>query len=151
MYSENGEDERGARPTNNAPDRVGVARQNKDGVADVPRLAGPLRLPRVDRSRCSTRWVVPRTTIRRFSRREAGAAGARLLPAAARGATGLEPADVAAVGLDFVPNSFVGGIVKKDAVLLSREGDFGFSPGTAPERRARRRAHQFHTATRRAS
>ena len=39
----------------------------------------------------------------------------------------LEPADVAAVGLDFVPNSFVGGVVKKDAVLVSREGDFGFS------------------------
>jgi hypothetical protein len=39
----------------------------------------------------------------------------------------LEPADVAAVGLDFVPNSFVGGVVKKNAVLVSREGDFGFS------------------------
>jgi len=40
----------------------------------------------------------------------------------------LEPADVAAVGLDFVPGSFVGGVVKKNAVLVSREGDFGFSP-----------------------
>ncbi len=39
----------------------------------------------------------------------------------------LEPADVAAVGLDFVPNSFVGGPVKKGAALISREGDFGFS------------------------
>jgi hypothetical protein len=40
---------------------------------------------------------------------------------------GLEPADVAAVGLDFVPRSFVSGIVRRGAVLLSREGDFGFS------------------------
>jgi hypothetical protein len=32
------------------------------------------------------------------------------------------------VGLDFAPKSFVGGVVKKNAVLLSREGDFGFSP-----------------------
>jgi hypothetical protein len=39
----------------------------------------------------------------------------------------LEPEDVAAVGLDFVPDSFTGGIVKRHAVLVSREGDFGFT------------------------
>src|SRR6185436_14145544 len=39
----------------------------------------------------------------------------------------LEPADVAAVGLDFAPTAFLGGVVKQHAVLLSREGDFGFS------------------------
>jgi hypothetical protein len=39
----------------------------------------------------------------------------------------LEPADIAAVGLDFAPSAFLGGVVKKHAVLLSREGDFGFS------------------------
>ena len=31
-------------------------------------------------------------------------------------------------GFDFVPNSFVHGVVKKNAVLVSCEGDFGFSP-----------------------
>src|SRR6266850_7210315 len=31
MITENGEDERGARPTNNAPDRLAIARQNPDG------------------------------------------------------------------------------------------------------------------------
>ena len=41
----------------------------------------------------------------------------------------LEPADVAAVGLDFAPAPFLRGVVKKNAVLLSREGDFGFAPG----------------------
>ncbi len=41
----------------------------------------------------------------------------------------LEPADVAVVGLDFVPNSFVGGPVRKGAALIAREGDFGFSKG----------------------
>ena len=41
----------------------------------------------------------------------------------------LELADVAAVGLDFVPKSFVHGDGEKNAVkLVSREGDFGFSP-----------------------
>jgi hypothetical protein len=32
MISENGEDERGARPTNNSPDRLAIARQNPDGT-----------------------------------------------------------------------------------------------------------------------
>ncbi len=40
----------------------------------------------------------------------------------------LMPANVAAVGHDFAPNSFVTGIVRKGASLISREGDFGFSP-----------------------
>jgi hypothetical protein len=39
----------------------------------------------------------------------------------------LEPANSAAVGLDFAPNSFVTGIVKRGAAFVSREGDFGFS------------------------
>ena len=41
----------------------------------------------------------------------------------------LEPADVAIVGLDFVPDSFVHGPVKRGAALAGREGDFGFSKG----------------------
>ena len=39
----------------------------------------------------------------------------------------LEPADVAVVGVDFAPDSFVGGIVQPGAALVAREGDFGFS------------------------
>ena len=31
------------------------------------------------------------------------------------------------MSLDFVPKSFVGGVVKKNAALVPREGDFGFS------------------------
>src|SRR6266852_6222306 len=34
LISENGEDERGARPVNNAPDRLAVARQNPDGTPE---------------------------------------------------------------------------------------------------------------------
>src|SRR5207253_161245 len=41
----------------------------------------------------------------------------------------LEPTDVAAVGLDFAPDSFAGGVVRKGAALVAREGDFGFSAG----------------------
>jgi len=126
MYSENGEDERGARPTNNAPDRVGVARQNSDGS---PEWHGwPDRFGFLD----STQSVFnPKGSP--ADDNAALYANKPVLPVLAffpqqpKAPLGLEPADVAAVGLDFVPNSFVGGIVKKHGVLLSREGDFGFS------------------------
>jgi hypothetical protein len=39
----------------------------------------------------------------------------------------LQPADSAVVGLDFAPNSFTSGVVKPNAALVAREGDFGFS------------------------
>ena len=44
------------------------------------------------------------------------------------GPLALEPADVAVVGVDFAPKSFVHGIVRSGAALVGREGDFGFSP-----------------------
>lgn len=126
MYSENGEDERGARPTNNAPDRLGVARQNPDGS---PEWHGwPDRFGFLD----STQSVFnPKGSP--ADDNAALYANKPVLPVLAffpqqpKAPLALEPADVAAVGLDFVPNSFVGGIVKKHAVLVSREGDFGFS------------------------
>ena len=36
-------------------------------------------------------------------------------------------ADVAVVGLDFVPDSFAAGPVRRGAALIAREGDFGSS------------------------
>ena len=126
MISENGEDERGARPTNNAPDRLAVAKQNPDGS---PQYHGwPDRFGFLD----STQSV--------FNPKGSGGdddvtttAGKPVLPVFAFfpqppvAPLALEPSDVAAVGLDFVPDSFVGGVVKKHGVLVSREGDFGFS------------------------
>ncbi|HEV7477495.1 MAG TPA: hypothetical protein VGO02_07145 [Burkholderiales bacterium] len=132
FVSENGEDERGARPVNNAPDRLALARQNPDGS---PSYHGwPDRFGFLE----STQAVF----------NPIGGAGDDLWPDVARiraedvpvkpvfafpprppvAPLALEPADVAAVGLDFVPKSFVHGVVKKHAVLVSREGDFGFSP-----------------------
>jgi len=43
------------------------------------------------------------------------------------GALATEAADVAVVGPDFAPNSFVFGVVRPGAALVGREGDFGFS------------------------
>lgn len=138
LISENGEDERGARPVNNVPDRLAMARKNPDGT---PSFHGwPDRFGSLDSTQalfnpkggpaddlcpafpvCDPRLFTPPQTpvgnILAFPPQQIVA------PLA------LEPADVAAVGLDFAPNAFLGGVVKKNAVLLSREGDFGFSPG----------------------
>ena len=126
MISENGEDERGARPTNNSPDRLAIARQNSDGT---PEYHGwPDRFGFLD----STQSVFnPKGSG--GDDNSAATAGKPVLPVFAFfpqqpvAPIALEPSDVAAVGLDFVPSSFVGGVVKKNAVLVSREGDFGFS------------------------
>ena len=127
MVSENGEDERGARPTHNAPDRLAVARQNADGTPEyhgwpdrfgfldsTQSVFNPIGSPADDNPASTTGRPVehvfaypPRPPVAPLA---------------------IEPADVAAVGLDFVPRSFVGGVVRKNAVLVSREGDFGFSP-----------------------
>jgi glucose/arabinose dehydrogenase len=126
MYSENGEDERGARPTNNSPDRLGVARQNADGS---PQWHGwPDRFGFLD----STQSVF-NPTGKGGNDDDPAVGGKPVLPVLAFfpqhpvAPLALEPADVAAVGLDFAPKSFTGGIVKKNAVLVAREGDFGFS------------------------
>ena len=132
LISENGEDERGARPVHNAPDRIAVARQNPDGT---PEFHGwPDRFGFLD----STQSVF----------NPIGGGGDDLFPDIARilaenipvrhvfafpprppiAPLAIEPSDVAAVGLDFAPKSFLGGVVKPNAVLLAREGDFGFSP-----------------------
>jgi hypothetical protein len=142
FVTENGEDERGARPTNNAPDRLQLAQQNPNGTPDYhgwpdrfgflestqavfnpiggpgddlcsppipPNLPFPACIPNVLANN------VPVKPVLAFPPQQITA------PLA------LEPADVAAVGLDFVPNSFVTGPVRKGAALIAREGDFGFS------------------------
>jgi len=47
----------------------------------------------------------------------------------------LEPADSSMAGIDFAPNSFTGGVIRKGAALVAREGDFGFSPGNGEPRK----------------
>jgi hypothetical protein len=127
LVSENGEDERGARPVNNAPDRLHVARQNRDGSPDyhgwpdrfgfldsTQALFNPIGGPSDDNPPA----VVgnPVLPVLAFPPQDVTAPLAIL------------PADVAAVGLDFAPQRFVGGVVDRGAALVAREGDFGFSP-----------------------
>jgi glucose/arabinose dehydrogenase len=126
LISENGEDERGARPVNNAPDRLAVARQNPNGT---PEWHGwPDRFGFLDSTQAVFNPVGGPADDN-----QAAVVGRPVLPVLAFppqpavAPLALEPADVAAVGLDFAPSAFLGGVVKKHAVLLSREGDFGFS------------------------
>ncbi len=126
LVSENGEDERGARPVNNSPDWLTLAQQNPDGspdyhgwpdrfgfLASTQAVFNPVGGPGDDNPIA----VVgkPVQPVLAFP------------PQPITAPIALEPADVAVVGLDFAPDSFVGGVVKKGAALISREGDFGFS------------------------
>jgi len=128
FVTENGEDERGARPTNNSPDRLQLAQQNRDGSPDYH--GWPDRFGFLD----STQAVF--NPVGGPGDDNAGAVVGKPVqhvlafpPQPVTAPLALEPADVAIVGLDFVPNSFVHGPVKRGAALAGREGDFGFSKG----------------------
>jgi len=126
FVTENGEDERGARPTNNSPDRLQLAQQNPDGSPDyhgwpdrfgfldsTQAVFNPVGGPGDDNAAVVVGMPVPHVLA--------------FPPQPVTAPLALEPADVAIVGLDFVPNSFVHGPVKRGAALAGREGDFGFS------------------------
>jgi hypothetical protein len=139
LVTENGEDERGARPTNNAPDRLQLAQQNPDGSPDyhgwpdrfgfldsTQAVFNPVGGPGDDL--CSAPNPPFPACIPLVLANDVPVKPALAFPPQPITAPlALEPADVAAVGLDFVPHSFVTGPVKRGAALISREGDFGFS------------------------
>src|SRR5881296_119845 len=126
FVTENGEDERGARPTENAPDRLHLAQQNPDGSPDYH--GWPDRFGFLD----STQAVF-NPVGGPGDDNAAAVVGKPVQPVLAfppqpiTVPLALEASDVAIVGLDFVPDSFVHGPVKRGAALAGREGDFGFS------------------------
>jgi hypothetical protein len=128
FVTENGEDERGARPTNNAPDRLQIAQQHRDGRPDYH--GWPDRFGFLD----STQAVF-NPVGGPGDDNAAAVVGKPVLPVLDHfpqppvAPLALEPADVAVVGPDFAPDSFTGGVVKKGAAFVAREGDFGFSKG----------------------
>ena len=126
LVTENGEDERGARPVNNAPDRLQLARQKPNGQPDyhgwpdrfgflesTQSVFNPVGGPGDDNPAAAV--GKPVRSVLAFPPQ---------IPVAP---LALEAADVAAVGHDFAPDSFVTGIVRRGASLVAREGDFGFS------------------------
>src|SRR5882762_5891884 len=129
LITENGEDERGARPTNNSPDRLQVWKGGLDYhgwpdrfgfLASTQSVFNPVGGPADDNPAAAV--GNPVRPLLKFPPQ---------LPIAP---LALEPADVAAVGLDFVPDDFAGGgnpgaRVRRGDALVTREGDFGFSKG----------------------
>jgi hypothetical protein len=148
LVGEDGADERGARPSNNAPDNFHVARKADDGGPDYhgwPDQYGflpsnqavynpvggpgddlcvpdPANLP----STCSAASLsnilsddVPVRDVLAASPQEVTA------PIAT------EAADSSFTGIEFVPDSFVREPVDRGAALYSLEGDFGFSKSNA--------------------
>ena len=142
FVTENGEDERGARPTENAPDRLHLAQQNPDGSPDYhgwpdrfgfldstqamfnptggpgDDLCNPPAMPVFNAAACRAAITAADVPVR---------AVLAFPPQAITAPLALEPADVAIVGVDFVPDSFVHGPVRRGAALAGREGDFGFA------------------------
>jgi hypothetical protein len=146
-----GADERGARPSNNAPEELHLGRQNSDGSPDyhgwpdrygffaasqavynpIGGTSDDLCVPDPSNppSGCTTaslanilKFDVPIADVLAFP------------PQPITAPLALEGADSSFTGIDFVPDAFASGPVRPGAVLYSLEGDFGFSPpnATAP-------------------
>jgi len=145
FVTENGEDERGARPTNNAPDRLHIAKQNPDGSPDYH--GWPDRFGFLDSTQAVFNPVggpgddlcvgannppsncTPASLANILSKDIPVKHVLAFPPQPITAPLAIEPADVALVGVDFVPKTFAVGVVKPGAALIGREGDFGFSAG----------------------
>jgi hypothetical protein len=135
-----GADERGNRPSNNAPDELHLGRQNPDGSPDyhgwpdryggLPTnqavynpIGGPnddVCPPPFDQATCLANLQaandIPIRDVLAFP------------PQQITGPLANEAADSSFTGIDFVPDAFVIDPVRPGAALYTLEGDFGFSP-----------------------
>ena len=148
LVGEDGADERGARPSNGAPEVLSIDFQNPDGtpvyhgwpdrygfLAASQAVFNPVGGagddlcvfdPTNPPSFCTAaslanilKFDVPIANVLAFP------------PAPIVAPIAIEAADSSFTGIDFVPRSFVGGPVLPGAALYSLEGDFGFSPPNA--------------------
>ena len=148
LVGEDGADERGARPSSNAPDSLQLAQQNPNGTPDyhgwpdrygflpssqavfnpvggpgddlcVPDAANPPSLCTKASLAKILSEDVPIRDVLKFP------------PQQITSPLAIEAADSSFTGIDFVPNSFVNGPVRLGAALYSLEGDFGFSAANA--------------------
>lgn len=150
LVGEDGADERGARPSNGAPEVLSVDRQNADGT---PVYHGwPDRYGFLPASQAvfnpiggasDDLCVFDATNPPSFC---TAASLANILksdvpvadvlafpPAPIVAPLAIEAADSSFTGIDFVPDSFAAGPVKRGAALYSLEGDFGFSAPNATD------------------
>jgi len=148
LIGEDGADERGARPSQNAPDSFHLAQQNKDGTPDyhgwpdrygflpsdqavfnpvggpgddlcVPDPANP---PSFCTAASLAKILTEDVPIRNVLDHP---------PQPITSPLAIEAADSSFTGIDFAPNSFAVGPVQRGAALYALEGDFGFSRANA--------------------
>ena len=141
LVGEDGADERGSRPSNNAPDMLQLAKQNKDGTPDyhgwpdrygflptTQAVFNPVGGPGDDLCSgppispsfpaCIPLVIATNTPVKPVL---------AFPPQPITSPLAIEAADSSFTGIDFVPNSFAQGPVERGAALYSLEGDFGFS------------------------
>jgi len=143
LVGEDGADERGARPSNNAPEVLSVDQQNPDGtpvyhgwpdrygfLSTTQAVFNPVGGANDD--------VCPPPFSQATCLANLQAAGAIPIadvlafpPQQITAPLAIEAADSSFTGIDFVPDAFVIGPVRPGAALYSLEGDFGFSASNA--------------------
>jgi hypothetical protein len=144
LVGEDGADERGARPSNNAPDVLSLAQQNKDGspdyhgwpdrygfLASSQAVFNPIGGPADDLCTSPPNTPFP-ACIPTVLKEDVPIADVLAFPPQPiTSPLALEAADSSFTGIDFVPNSFAVGPVNRGAALYTLEGDFGFSAPNA--------------------
>jgi hypothetical protein len=144
LVGEDGPDERGARPTNNAPDNLHLAKQNADGTPDYhgwpdrfgflpssQAVFNPVGGPGDDLCTSPPNTPFP-ACIPTVLKEDVPVRDVLAFPPQQiTSPLAIEAADSSFTGIDFVPKSFVRGPVEDGAALYSLEGDFGFSAANA--------------------
>jgi hypothetical protein len=144
LVGEDGPDERGARPSNGAPDAMQIARQNDDGTPDYhgwpdrygflatsqhvfDPVGGPSDDLCVFDATNSPSHCTPASLAQILSEDVPIRDVLDHPPQAITSPLFLEAADSSFTGIDFVPDSFSSAAAQRGAVLYILEGDLGFS------------------------
>jgi hypothetical protein len=148
LVGENGADDAGARPSNNTPDSMHLARQNPDGSPDyhgwpdrygfLPTsqavfnpIGGPAEdLCVFDASNPLSNYT-PASLAQIISEDVPIRDVLAFPPQPITAPLAIEATHSSFTGIDFAPRSFARGPVQKGAALYTLEGDFGFSAANA--------------------
>jgi hypothetical protein len=146
LVGEDGPDERGARPSNGAPDVLQLGRQIPDGSPDYhgwpdrygflpssQAVFNPIGGPSDDLCQSPPNKPFPACIPDVLAQDVPIANVLAFPPQPITSPLAMEGADSSFTGIDFVPDAFVRDPVRPGAVLYSLEGDFGFSPPNATD------------------
>jgi hypothetical protein len=148
LVGEDGADEDGARPANNVPESLHLARQNPDGSPDFhgwpdrfgflpsnQAVFNPVGAPLDDLCVADPSNPPSMCTPASLQQILTEAAPVRDVlafpPQPITSPLAIEATNSSFTGIDFVPDSFARGAVRRGAALYSLEGDFGFSAANA--------------------